>query len=231
MPRSSAPDRFRGEYRDRHRHLDIRGLLRGRAEVIVVVLPVETGGRRPGVGQPIEADVIEHFIATEHAFRLAVTVGPGREFLVHPRCRTRGRVGEQVADGLRSGHHHRAVGRVTTEERTQGGVGPAFRIGQPRRCRIAAVDLLYQLGRHGGRHVQVDAQQSGRRQAAQRIGNHRTMIAALRHVMAVAQALHQHVPGLRHPVGAQPNSVGLPEKPWPGIDGMITSKASSARPP
>ena len=32
-------------------------------------------------------------------------------------------------------------------------------------------------------------------------------------------------------IGVQPGAVGLPEKPWPGSDGMTTWNASSAVPP
>ena len=32
-------------------------------------------------------------------------------------------------------------------------------------------------------------------------------------------------------MGSQPGAVGLPEKPWPGSDGITTSKASAALPP
>jgi len=31
--------------------------------------------------------------------------------------------------------------------------------------------------------------------------------------------------------GVQPGAVGLPEKPWPGNDGITTWKASEALPP
>ena len=43
--------------------------------------------------------------------------------------------------------------------------------------------------------------------------NKRTPVAALRHVAAVAKALHQFCPGSAHALGAQPVFVGLPEKP------------------
>ena len=32
-------------------------------------------------------------------------------------------------------------------------------------------------------------------------------------------------------IGSQPVAVGLPEKPWPGSDGITTSNASAALPP
>ena len=47
----------------------------------------------------------------------------------------------------------------------------------------------------------------------------------------VAKAAHKHTPGTGDPDGFRPGASGLPEKPWPGNDGMTRSKASAAYPP
>src|SRR5690606_16521548 len=49
---------FAREHRDRHRYADLGRLLRGSAEIVVVVFPVEPPGRRGGAGQPVQADVV-----------------------------------------------------------------------------------------------------------------------------------------------------------------------------
>ena len=78
--------------------------------------------------------------------------------------------------------------------RRSGAVSPAGR-------RIAAVDALHQVRGNRGRHGEMDAEQSRRRLARQCVGDDRAVIATLRHVTGVAQALHEHVPGPRHAVG------------------------------
>jgi hypothetical protein len=47
----------------------------------------------------------------------------------------------------------------------------------------------------------MDAEQSRWRLARQCVGDDRAVIATLRYVTGVAQALHEHVPGPRHAVG------------------------------
>ncbi|MNZ94576.1 hypothetical protein D3C78_1136890 [compost metagenome] len=68
--------------------IDVPGLLGVRAEVVVVVFPIETCAGRAAVGQPVESDVVEHLIPGKHAFGLAIAVAPLREFLVDEGCKT-----------------------------------------------------------------------------------------------------------------------------------------------
>ena len=46
-----------------------------------------------------------------------------------------------------------------------------------------------------------------------------------------AQNLLSQVIPMAGLVAVQPGAVGFPEKPWPGSEGMTTSKASAAVPP
>ena len=50
------------------------------------------------LGQPIERDVVEHLVARERDFRIAVIVGPGVKFLVDPRGLSHRQIREGVAD-------------------------------------------------------------------------------------------------------------------------------------
>src|SRR5580698_10640293 len=104
------------EDRDGHRHSDLSGLLRRCAEVVVVVFPVEAGRRSAAIGKPVQRDVVEYFVATDNAFGMPVAVAPLGDLFVRPSSKTTGRIGERVADGLWTGYHHRAVGRVSSEE-------------------------------------------------------------------------------------------------------------------
>src|SRR5262249_25490967 len=66
------------------------------------MLKINACRRGRGVRQPIKRDIVEHLVACERRFRIAVVVGPGVKFLVDPGGLSHGRVRESVADGLRS---------------------------------------------------------------------------------------------------------------------------------
>jgi hypothetical protein len=74
----------------------------------------------------------------------------------------------------------------------------------------------------------VNAEQSWRRLCSHYIRDNRAPIAALRHKFLVSKALHQHDPGTCDAGGVV---AGLPEKAYPGIDGITGSKASDALAP
>jgi hypothetical protein len=103
------------EHRDRDRHFDLIGLLCRGAKVVVVIFPVEAGRGGAAVGEPVERDVVEHFVATNHAFGVAVAVAPLGDLFVGKGGQTTGRIDERVADSLRAD----ALGRAcpTTEQR------------------------------------------------------------------------------------------------------------------
>ena len=99
------------------------------------------------------------------------------------------------------------------------------------RRRVAGFQRLLDIVRHGRRHVGVNAEQSRRRQQGHLLRDRIAPIAALRHVLRVAEALHQHDPGACDANRIPAGPVGLPENPWPGNDGITTSNASDALPP
>jgi hypothetical protein len=61
---------------------------------------------------------------------VAAAVAPIGNLFVRKTGQSAGRIGECVANGLRPGNHHRAVGRVSSEESAEGVVCPQFRGGQ-----------------------------------------------------------------------------------------------------
>jgi len=73
MSRSRFSARF---HRDGHRHFDLIGLLCRGAEVVVVIFPVEAGRGGAAIGEPVQRDVVEYFVATNHAFGAAIAVAP-----------------------------------------------------------------------------------------------------------------------------------------------------------
>jgi hypothetical protein len=66
----------------------------------------------------------------------------------------------------------------------------------------------------------VDSDQFGRRDEGHLFGDERSPVAALRDIPIVVEALHQLDPRPRNAPGSQPVSVGSPEKPYPGNDGI-----------
>src|SRR5712664_1245793 len=102
-PQRLSPGLWRAEYlvrKDRRRHWQFDPSGRQARPAGAVVLPVDAGRRCGGVGEPVEADIVEHRIDRERIFRIAVVVGPRLELLVDPQLLTRGRVCERIASGL-----------------------------------------------------------------------------------------------------------------------------------
>ena len=61
----------------------------GIAVDLVEALPIEPRLRGPGIGQPVEHDVVDELVACQHVFGMTVAVRPRPEFLDDPRQLTR----------------------------------------------------------------------------------------------------------------------------------------------
>ena len=72
---------------------------------------------------------------------------------------------------------------------------------------------LVDFGRNRARHVGVDGEQFRRRLHAHQIGDQRAPIAALRHELRVAEALHQLGPGACDALGAPAGRGRLAREP------------------
>src|SRR5262249_49773368 len=70
-------------------------------ELLSEALPVEPGGGRRGIGEPVEHHVVEELVASEGVLGMAVAVGPCPELLQDPCGLSRRRVRESVAESLR----------------------------------------------------------------------------------------------------------------------------------
>src|SRR6202040_4441643 len=83
--------------------------------------------RRSGVGEPVEADIVEHRIGGEFIFRIAVIVGPCLELLVDPQRLTRGRIRKRVAYCLRARSLLAEIAALVTSKPRRTVDRPAFR--------------------------------------------------------------------------------------------------------
>src|SRR6185437_12911891 len=86
-----------GKYRDPRRDIDLVYGAATRRET----LPIKTSRRGRTCRHPIQHDVVEQFVATEHVLGIAVAIGPGPELLEDPRRLTAWRIGEAIAERLR----------------------------------------------------------------------------------------------------------------------------------
>ena len=66
-------------------------------------LPIETSRRGRRCRHPIQHDVVEQFVATQHVLGIAVAIGPGPELLEDPRRLPARRIGQAIAERLRPG--------------------------------------------------------------------------------------------------------------------------------
>ena len=212
--------------RDGHRERDLGRFLRGREQhALAAGLPVQPRGRGGAVRQPVQRDVVKEIVCGEQALGLAVVV------VIHPGRQPRWRVRQGLADHLRSRAHHGGVGPVLLVERVERVERRAFLLGESRRRGPAAGEHRGHLGRHRRRQVDVDAEQSRRRLARHRARDRGAPVAALGDVAGVPEARISSAQARAMRSGFQPVPVGLPEKPYPGIEGSTRSNASSARPP
>ncbi len=165
-----------------------------------LVLPVEAGRRDPGVGQPVQRDVVEDVVSREVAGQASVEdLGnePGLAGAVAVVDRERreidGRV-RQAIQRLRARRHDLGVGDVLRVEGAQLVVRAPLFVRQTGRRRLAAQVPVY-LRRRGAGHVGVDAEQLRGGLLTHLLCDRRTPVAALGYEPVVAEALHQYDPG------------------------------------
>src|SRR5258706_4564857 len=155
-----------------------------RREIGREALKVEARGGRGRVGEPIERDVVEHLIARDFPLRFVVAVGPLAELFVDPRRLAGGRVRPRVAEGLRAGGLNLGVTRFLLIKRNQLSDGRFLRL------------VRFALERRWKQYRQIEVD---RREAFYVLFGHprrdaRAPVAALREIVGVAQAPHQHRP-------------------------------------
>ncbi len=150
-------------------------------------LPVEAGRGGGRSGQPVEHDVVEHFVEGENIQRVAVAVGPGPELFQDPGGLAERGIGEGIAHRLRPG-------------------GLLFGIaGVPGAVVLETVQrALFGRGRgvgnlRAGTHCKRDMDAGAVRRIlpADALRDGRAPVAALREIAGVAEALHKSRPGLR----------------------------------
>ena len=184
------------------------------------VLPVQPCGGGPGVGEPVEGDVVEDVVSCEAC---GATCEDARDQLVaarfvidHPGSQADGGIGQAVTDRLRA---RRLLDEVAATHREEGLlllVGRLLLLGELGGGRLAQGERPPDFRRDAQEQVHVDAQQPLRRQVRQCLRDPRAPVAALRHVLRVAQALHQRVPRARDAVGVPADVLRLARKPVAG---------------
>src|SRR5882762_6421634 len=178
-PQSRRSKQFAGE--NAHGDRQIEPL---RREIGRETLIVEARGGRGRVGEPIERDVVEHLVSRDFPLRFVVAVGPLPELFVDPRRLAGGRGRQRVADRLRPGGLYLGVARFLVIKRNQLSDGRFLRLvrfaldrrwKQYRQIEMDRREPFYVLFGHPGRDA-------------------RAPVAALREIVGVAQAPHQHRP-------------------------------------
>ena len=173
------------------------------------MLGIDACRRRRSVGQPVERDVVQHLVARECVFGVALVVGPGVELLVNPGRLAGGRVRERVADRLRLGGLEREVAELVGLEALLCVDRALLRRGQ----------LLGELVEDDLRHRDVDRGKAGNMQLRHSHRHERAPVAILRNVARVPSRPINSPHALAIRSAFQPRALGLSEKPKPGSDG------------
>src|SRR6266403_4526478 len=181
-PQRLGPSLWRAEdlvREDRRRHWQLNSSAGKSRRAGAGALPVDAGRRGGGVGEPVEADIVEHRIDRELILRIALVVGPCLELLVDPQRLTRGRVCKRIAYGLRT---RRLFAKIA-----------ALVVGEPRRpvdrSALGRRGVLWQLFGKDKLPVHMGRDQALGPLMRQRVRHARSPIAALRHPALVAKAL------------------------------------------
>jgi hypothetical protein len=90
--------------------------------------------------------------------------------------------------------------------------GP-FLVGQSDRRLFAVGESLRDVGGYGGGHIDMDAEQSGGSLARHCVGDDRSPVTTLGHIMLVSQTVHQYGPGARNAVGSPACALRLAREP------------------
>src|SRR5262245_62112966 len=143
------------------------------------LLEVDARGRRCGVREPVERDVVEHLLTREHRFRIAIVVGPGVKFLVDPGGLSRRGIGEGVTDRLRAGRQRKEVAETVGLKESKRIDGARLGGRQPLRMNLV---WKYKW------HIEMDGREARRPLLSQRCRDEGAPIAALRHIVSVAKA-------------------------------------------
>ena len=121
-------------------------------------------------------------------------------------CARRGRASRRPGRPANPRARTASAGGSPSPGRSRGRACRRSRAGPRRACSSAErpagagspnCSACVDVGRHGGRHVGVDADQFRRRQQRHLLRDRIAPVAALRDVARVAEALHQHDPGAR----------------------------------
>src|SRR5882672_11297805 len=176
-----------------------------RGEKGKLVFPIQTSRRDRRVRQPVEGDVVENVISRK-ALGLAGKDArherlTGFVVVEYPGRQTDGRVRNPVKR-LWAVPHLEGVAKALLIEKGEPiesvllvlcETGWGRRTGKSRSVNVVG---------NRARHVGVNGEQFRRRQHAHQVGNKRTPIATLRHIVRVSQTLHQHSPCTRDAFGS-----------------------------
>ncbi len=207
---------FVGEDADRERDRDVLGV-----EEVRLVLPVQASGGDPGVGQPVERDVVEEVVARE------VALQPSLEDLLHQaglpgpvavvereRREIDGRVRQSV-QRLRTRRHDLRVGHVLRIEgaqllvRAQLLLGETDGAGSP-----GSTPLTMSVEAVPGMLEWMPSRPAGAWMPMACVTACAPPVAPLRHELGVAERLHQHRVGAGPGrIGSQPVAAGFAENP------------------
>src|SRR5579863_7560426 len=186
--RSLAPHpRWREHFAFEYAHGN-RQIERHSAKIIPEALEVEPRRGCGGVGEPIEADVIEHRVDAQGIFGIAVIVGPSLKLLVDPRPLPDGRVGEAVSQCLRTGPLDRGITR---------GIGRILaQLSERRLFRGRIPTGWWWWRRKKNRKVQMNSGQPRGLLLGHPTRHTGSPITTLGDVTVVTEPMHQDPPGL-----------------------------------
>ena len=152
----------------------------------------------------------------------------GDVVIEHPGCKPDGRILDRV-QGLGAIRHLVRVPDACREEVLEDVEGAVLFGRQARGLRPATGERLGDVRWHGRRHVRMDAEQAVGLEQRHLLGHGVSPVAALGDVPARTRGAASGRPRpWRCGSGPSRSSVGFPEKPWPGRDGMTRWNASAA---
>src|SRR5260370_26948177 len=174
-------------FEDAHRNWQIDGHT---GEILCETLKVNPCRGRGCVGQPVQANVIQHVIDRDGFRWITLVVAPRLKFLVDPHCLANRRVGKTVPECLGTGRLDRCITRT---------IGRIFAELSKRQlfCRRIAA-RRWRWRRKKNRKIQMNGNKPRNSLLGHPTRDSGAQIAALCYVVAVTEARHKRAPGVRN---------------------------------